>query len=66
MEGGISVLVLDEISNHWIYGMAIAVSDGFIIIQGGKNNPKNTMRGWELLTQMKEGFLKWLSMKDLK
>ena len=45
--------------------MDIAVDDGLIIIRGGNKHPKKITRGWELITQMKEGFLKWVSLKDI-
>ena len=46
--------------------MAISVADGFLISRGGNKHPKKTTCGWELLPQMKEGFSKWVSLKDLK
>ena len=53
---GYRFLVLEEISNQPIDLEAITVVDGFIISQGGNKHPKKTTRGWELLTQTKEGF----------
>ena len=46
--------------------MAIYVADGFLIILGGKKHVKKTTCGWELFPQMKEGFSKWVPLKDLK
>ena len=59
-------LVLEDIQYHRSDGKDISVADGFIIIQGGKKHPKKTTRGWELLTQMKEQFSKWVPLKYLK
>ena len=59
-------LVLEEISDHRIDGKAIAVADEFIISRGGNKNPKKTTRGWELLGQTKEGFSKWVPLKNIK
>ena len=58
--------MLEEISNHWSYVSDIVVADGFIISQGGKKNPKKPTRRWELFTQMKKWFSKWVTLKDLK
>ena len=63
---GTSVFILEEIYDHRSYEADIDVADGFIIIRGGKNHPKKTTYGWELLTQMKEGFSKWVPLKDIK
>ena len=46
--------------------MVIAVDDGFIIIGGENYHPKNTRNEWELLTQTKKGFTKWVLLKGLK
>ena len=53
---GHQFLVLEDISYHKSYGTAIYVADGFIISQGENTHPKKTTCGWELLTQMNEGF----------
>ena len=50
---GNQFLILEDISNNKSDETAIAVADEFIRIWCGKNNPKNTTRGWELITQMK-------------
>ena len=57
---------MEEISNNWSDRIAIYVDDGFIIRRGGNKHPKKTTRGWELLTQFKEGFSKWMPLKDIK
>ena len=53
---GHQFLVLGYISGHKRLCNVYDVSDGFMIIQGGNNRPKNKTRGWELLAQMKEKF----------
>ena len=40
--------------------------DGFIIRRGGNKRPNKTLCGCELLTQTKEGFQKWVTLKDIK
>ena len=57
---------MEEISDHCSCLMAISVADGFLISLGGNKHPKKTTCGWELLPQMKEGFSKWVPLKDIK
>ncbi len=63
---GHQFLVLDEISDHRSDGTAILVADGFTVSRNGNRIPKKTTRGWQLLTQMKEGVSEWIALKDLK
>ena len=53
---GDKFLVLKEIYDHWSDVMDISVADRFIISRCGNNHINKTMRGWELLSQTKEGF----------
>ena len=55
---GNQFLVLEDISDHHKYGMAIEVDDGFTIGANGNRHPKKTTRDWELNIKMKEGFSK--------
>ena len=52
--------------DHRKDGTAIKVDDGFTIGANGNQHPKKTTRGWELNMKMKEGFSKWVALKDLK
>ena len=53
---GHQFLVLEYIDDNWSDGTDITVTDGLIISRGGNKHPKKITRGWELITQMKEGF----------
>ena len=59
-------LVLEYISNHQSDETAIAVAAGFVISQGVNKHRNKTTRGWDLLAQKKEGFSKWVPLKDIK
>jgi hypothetical protein len=59
-------LLLDEISDHTSDGTAIQFADGYVIAKNGNRHPKKMTRGWEFLTQMKEGFPLWVPLKELK
>ena len=63
---GTSVLILDEIFDHQSDGTDIAFADGFTKSRGGNKHRNKTICGLDLLTQMKEGFSKWIPLKDLK
>ena len=63
---GHQFLVLEEILDHRKYGAAIEVADGFTIGANGNRHPKKKTRGWEMNMKMKEGFSKWVPLKDLK
>ena len=49
-------LVLEYISGCQSYVTSVAVSGEFIISPGGNKDPNKTTIGWELLTQISEGF----------
>ena len=63
---GHQFLVLEEILDHCKHGTAIEVADVFTIGANGNRHPKKTTWGWELNMKMKEGFSKWVALKDLK
>ena len=63
---GHQFFLLEEISDHRIDRTYISVAGEVKIRRGGNKHSKKTTRGWELLTQMKEGFSKWVPLKYIK
>ena len=63
---GYNYQVLNEISEHSVYGDALNKNDGFIQSCGRNLHPKKTTRGWKLEIKQKNGSLKWVPLKDLK
>jgi hypothetical protein len=58
--------LIDEIIDHRKDGSALQGDDGTYIDRAGKNQPKRTTRGWEILVSWKDGTSDWVKLKDLK
>lgn len=64
-EEGQTHVIFDGIVDHKKGDDAIAISDGFVEVNG-RRHPKRTTRGWKLCVLWKDGSTSWVSLKDLK
>ena len=59
-------VLLDEIIDHRTNGSHMLQQDVYIITSSGTRRRRETMAGWELLAQWKEGSTNWIALKDIK
>ena len=57
---------INKIMDHRKYNAAIPISDGMTRGHNGKESPKITTQGWELVVEWKNGSTSWMKLKDLK
>ena len=63
---GRSYAILKEIVDHRTNGHALSKDDGFTVDKFGREHPRVTTRGWEILVEWRDGTTSWVALKDLK
>ena len=58
--------MLEEFVDHKKDNTAVPISKGMIQNQNSKLKPKKTMCSWDLLMQMKDQSLEWVTLKEAK
>jgi hypothetical protein len=58
--------LIDEILDHRKDGTAVCTDDGTFTDRSGKEQPRRTTKGWELLLSWKDGTSDWVKLKDMK
>jgi hypothetical protein len=64
-EGNRHVL-FEKIIDHQTDGTEVKQQDAFLTTPNSNKRRRETMKGWELLIQWKNGSTAWVSMKDIK
>ena len=59
-------VLLDEITDHRTNGSHVLQQDAYITTSSGTRRRRETMAGWELLAQWKDGSMNWIALKDIK
>ena len=65
---GNEFILLQEICNHQMDGLAVSKDDMFAQHTRGGSNAvhRRAMKGWQLLVQWKDGSTSWTRLKDWK
>jgi hypothetical protein len=64
-EEGREFLIFKEILDHHTNGHALPIADGFTT-RNGRQFPKKTTAGWELMVEFADGNAQWLPLKEVK
>ena len=65
-DNGDRQVLLDEIIDHRTNGSHVLQQDKYITTSSGTRRRQETMVGWELLAQWKDGSMNWIALKDIK
>jgi hypothetical protein len=59
-------IFFEEITDHRTDGTEVRQRDAFLTTRNGNQRRRETMKGWEILIQWKDGSSTWVSTKDVK
>ena len=59
-------MLLSKIVDHKADGRAMKIADGLYTDRQGRQRPRITTKGWQLLVEWKDGTTSWAALKNLK